>query len=88
MTNYIPSGILYTDIPSGIRKELRKMKIQELKKGDYFTIKPIAEPKENQVFVFYGYDRSERKYCATKFSDISSGRTFKKDTEVYTDFIF
>ena len=64
------------------------MKIQELKKGDYFTVKPIAEPKESQVFVFDGYDRSERKYCATKFSDISVGREFKKDTEVYTDFIF
>lgn len=64
------------------------MKIQELKKGDYFTVKPIAEPKESQVFVYDGYDRSERRYCATKFSDISSGRTFKKDTEVYTDFIF
>lgn len=64
------------------------MKIQELKKGDYFTIKPIAEPKESQVFVFDGYDRSDRKYVATKFSDICSSRLFKKDTEVYTDFIF
>jgi hypothetical protein len=70
------------------RKERCKMKIQELKKGDYFTIKPIAEPKESQVFVYDGYDRSERKYCATKFSDISIGRTFKKDTEVYIDFTF
>lgn len=65
-----------------------KMKIQELKKGDYFTIKPIAEPKESQVFVYDGYDRSDRKYWATKFSDISVGRGFKKDTEVYTDFTF
>lgn len=64
------------------------MKIQELKKGDYFTVKPIAEPKESQVFVYDGYDRSLRKYCATKFSNISVDRTFKKDTEVYTDFIF
>lgn len=64
------------------------MKIQELKKGDYFTVKPIAEPKESQVFVYDGYDRSDRKYVAIKFSDISSSRLFKKDTEVYTDFIF
>ena len=64
------------------------MKIQELKKGDYFTVKPIAEPKESQVFVYDGYDRSLKKYCATKFSDISIGREFKKDTEVYTEFTF
>lgn len=64
------------------------MKIQELKKGDYFTVKPIAEPKESQVFVYDGYDRGLRKYCATKFSNISVDRAFKKDTEVYTDFIF
>ena len=64
------------------------MKIQELKKGDYFTVKPIAEPKESQVFVYDGYDRSLKKYCATKFSDISIGREFKKDTEIYTEFTF
>lgn len=64
------------------------MKIQELKKGTYFTIKPIAEPKESQVFVYDGYDRSDRRYVGIKFSDISSSREFKKDTEVYTDFTF
>jgi hypothetical protein len=64
------------------------MKIQELKKGEYFTIKPVAEPKESQVFVFMGYDRSDKVYWATKFSDIGVSRDFKKGTEVYTDFIF
>lgn len=64
------------------------MKIQELKKGDFFTLKPIAVPKEHQVYIYDGYDRSLKKYCATKYIDISDGRTFKKDTEVYTDFIF
>ena len=64
------------------------MKIQELKKGDYFTVKPIAEPKESQVFVYDGYCRFDKKYVGIKFSDISSSREFKKDTEVYTDFIF
>ena len=76
------------DIHKNKPKGKMKMKIQELKKGDYFTIKPIAEPKESQVFVYDGYDRSDRKYWATKFSDISVGRGFKKDTEVYVDFTF
>ena len=64
------------------------MKIQELKKGEYFTVKPIAEPKESQVFVFDGYDRSLRKYIGIKFNNISLDRAFKKDTEVYTEFTF
>ena len=64
------------------------MKIYELKKGEYFTIKPIAEPKESQVFVYDGYNRCDKKYVGIKFSDICSCREFKKDTEVYTDFIF
>lgn len=65
-----------------------EMKIQELKKGDYFTVKPIAEPKESQVFVYDGYNRSDKKYVGIRFNDICSCREFKKDTEIYTDFIF
>ena len=64
------------------------MKIQELKKGEYFTIKPIEEPRESQVFVYDGHDRSLRRYIGIKFNNISLDRAFKKDTEVYTDFIF
>jgi hypothetical protein len=64
------------------------MKIQELQKGTYFTVKPIAEPKESQVFVYDGYCRFDKKYVGIKFNNISLSRTFKKDTEVYTDFIF
>lgn len=64
------------------------MKIQELKRGDYFTISDIRYPKENQVYVYTGYDRSQKRYCAVKFSDMCFERQFKKDSEVYTDFIF
>lgn len=64
------------------------MKLKELKKGDYFTLKPIAEPKESQVYIREEYDRSERKYLCGKFEDISYGRYLKGDREVYTDFIF
>lgn len=64
------------------------MTIKELKKGDYFTVKAIAEPKETQVYVRGEYDRSEKKYCCYKFSDICAERMFKGDKEVFVDFTF
>jgi len=64
------------------------MKVKELKKGEFFTLKPISEPKENQVFVRGEYDRTEKKYECGKFSDISYSRLIKGNTEVYTDFVF
>lgn len=64
------------------------MKIKELKKGDFFTLKPIAEPKESQVFIRGDYDRTEKKYECTRFDDINSWRLLKPSTVVYTDFIF
>lgn len=63
-------------------------KIKDLKKDEFFTLKPIEEPKESQVWVFDGYNRSDRTYCAIKFSDISDSRCFKGDKEVYTGFTF
>lgn len=64
------------------------MTVKQLKKGEWFTLKPIAEPKESQVFVRGDYDRTEKKYECGKFSDISYSRLLKGDTEVYTDFVF
>lgn len=64
------------------------MKLKDLKKGEYFTLKPIAEPKDSQVYIKDEYDRSEKKYLCGKFSDISASRLLKPDTTVYTDFIF
>lgn len=62
--------------------------LKTLKKGEYFTLKEIAEPKENQVYVRGDYDRSTKKYYCSRFDDISSGRLMKANKEVYTDFIF
>lgn len=64
------------------------MKIKDLKKGEYFTIKPIEEPKETQVYIKGEYDRNSKKYCCGKFSDISYSRDFDGNKEVYTDFTF
>ncbi len=66
----------------------RAIKIKNLKRGEYFTLRPIAEPKENQVYIRGEYDRSTKKYICGKFIDISYSRLLKGDTKVYTDFTF
>lgn len=65
-------------------------KLRNLKKGDYFTLKPIEEPTGNQVYIKGDFVRFERlnKYSCTKFNDANAERFLKGDTPVYTDFIF
>ena len=63
-------------------------KIKDLKCGEFFTLKPIAEPRESQIYVRGEYDRSAKKYACGKFDDIASCRNFSGEKEVYTDFIF
>ena len=64
------------------------MKLKDLKKGEYFTLKPMENPKESQVYIRGEYDRSEKKYDCGRFDDVSYSRLFKGDKEVYTDFTF
>ena len=64
------------------------VKVKDLKMGDFFTLKPIAEPKEHQVYIRREYDKSERKYWADKFSDISDGKYIDGNRLVYTEFTF
>lgn len=66
----------------------RTTKIRELKRGQYFTLKDIPEPKESQVFVRGEYDRTEKRYECIRFDDISHTRYISGDKEVYTDFTF
>ena len=62
--------------------------VKDLKPGEWFTLKPIDEPKESQVYIRGEYDRTERKYDCGKFSDIGYSRMLKGTTPVYTDFTF
>lgn len=66
------------------------MKLKELKRGEYFTRKPMyeQEAKPSQVYIKEDYDRSTKKYWCQKWDDISRGMELKGDTEVYMDFIF
>ena len=66
------------------------MKLKDLKRGEYFTRKPMHEQaaKPLQVYIKEDYDRSTKKYWCQKWDDISKGMGLKGDTEVYTDFTF
>lgn len=64
------------------------MTLKDLKIGEYFTLKPIENPTEKQVFIRGEYDRTERKYECGHFDDISYTRYLSGKTEVYTDFTF
>lgn len=64
------------------------MKVKELKKGDFFTKKAIAEPRESQVWIRGEYDKSEKAYECTRFDDVCSSCYMKGDKEVFVDFVF
>ena len=64
------------------------MTVKELKKGEFFTKKPIENPTERQVFIRGEYDRTQKKYECTRFDDVSACCYLKAGTEVYTDFTF
>lgn len=64
------------------------MELKDLKKGEWFTLKPIAEPKDSQVYIKGDYDRAERKYDCRRCDDVSYSRMLKGSTKVYTDFIY
>jgi len=67
---------------------MEKKLLKELKKGDWFTLKPIEEPKESQVFIRDDYDRGLKKFLCGKFDDISAYRYIKGTKEVYVGFTF
>ena len=64
------------------------MKVKDLKKGEYFTKKAIAEPKESQVWIRGEYDRSKKSYECQRFDDACAFCYLPGDREVFTDFTF
>lgn len=62
--------------------------IKELKRGEFFTRKPIDLPKENQVYIKGDYDRGTRSYTCTRFDDVCRSINLPGDKEIYTDFVF
>lgn len=62
--------------------------VKELKKGDFFTRKPISEPRDNQVWIRGEYIRSMKAYECTRFSDCNSFCYLKGNQKIFLDFTF
>ena len=64
------------------------MKLKDLKSGDMFTKRNIAEPKEHQVWIKQAYDRSTKKYEIMRFDDICDVQLMDGNKEIFVDFTF
>ena len=64
------------------------MTIKELKKGEWFTRKPIDEPTERQVYVRGEYVRDIKKYECWHWDDTNAVIYLKGETPAYVDFTF
>ena len=67
------------------------MTLAELKRGEYFTLKPIAEPTADQVFIKGWFDRKQEKYDCERYNrNCRKGdrRMLKSNTIVYVGFDF
>lgn len=67
---------------------MKAILLRNLKKGDYFTLRPVEEPKESQVYVRGAYNHDVKKYDVSKFFDINDWRLMRGDRIVYVDFTF
>lgn len=67
---------------------MKQVNLKDVKKGEYFTLKPIEEPTPDQVWVKGEYIRQDKKYSTYKWSD-TNHETFRKGTlKVYIEFYF
>ena len=66
-------------------REFHAVPLRSLKKGAWFTVKPIAEPTDKQVYIKDDYDRELKKFMCGRCDDISYSTFFKGDKLVYDD---
>ena len=64
------------------------MTVKQLKRGDYFTKKPLSDPGPAQVWIRGEYVRSECRYSCTRWSDVNDEQLIPGGREVYTGFTF
>lgn len=62
------------------------MTIKDLKKGDFFTLRPIEKPKAAQIYIRGDYDRGLQAYWCPCFNNMSDIRFIESSREVFTDF--
>lgn len=64
------------------------MRLKELKRGEIFTKRKLAEPNEAQVWVRGFYVPSIKKIECCRWSDMNDTQYIDPNKEVYNDFIF
>lgn len=62
--------------------------LKSLKRGTWFTVKPIEYPSDKQVYIKDEYDRELKKFMCGRCDDISYSTYFKGDKLVYTEFTY
>lgn len=68
---------------------MKEVMLKHVRKGEWFTRKPIEYPNEHQVYIRGDYDRESKKYECTHWDDcLSNGVMLKGTTIVYVDFTF
>jgi hypothetical protein len=87
-TNIVSTLNTNSNEKENIMNNTNSINLKDLKKGEYFTLKEIAEPNENQVYVRGDYDRESKTYSCYKFSDTNSERFIKGNKKVFIDFVF
>lgn len=75
-----------TEIDDTAGWDYNPVALRSLKKGAWFTLKPIAYPTDSQVYVKDDFDRESRKFLCGRRDDISYSRLISGDKIVYTNF--
>ncbi len=63
------------------------VKIKDVKQNEWFTLKEIQEPKENQVWIRNHYDRGTKTFSITNWAT-GKERFLKANRVVFTNFTF
>lgn len=67
---------------------MEAVELRTLKKDEYFILKPLENPKDNQVWLKGTYDRGSKAWSAINFDDCSRERFFHGKRIVYVGFTF
>ena len=67
---------------------MEAIRLDKVKKGEFFTRKPNEYPGEAQVLIKGEYVRGTKKYISIHWNDINRWIMLKGDTIVYVGFTF
>lgn len=81
-------GIKFSKGPVKVDFTFPFVRLRSLKKGEFFTLKVVAEASPSQVYIRGAYYPSSKTFICSKFDDFCDCRIFKASKLVYTDFIF